>query len=568
MSPGKSSRRALVGDTVNEGDTLVTGDKGELHLTMADSGFIALRPNTRMQIATYKADGGADDHGVFNLVSGGMRSITGWIGKFNQKSYQVRTPTATVGIRGTDHETRYLPPGSAEGPPGTYDKVFYGETTIVTGAGEAEVSPEKAGFSSSDPGQQPEVLAKVPTFFKPGPHEDLINAKHAEIQKIIEQRRDERRKIVEQLRVAFLDAAAQLKAQGDSNKAADAQRQAQADAQRQAFDERRAALHAREDALQGARQTIADLRMEIAREVAPDIARNRELAAQLKALRDKSQEIRQGYDDLKAARKAMADANLAAAEARQASTDSHRKLADERLETLKAKLAELQQHQLALQAMRQAIKDGYAKYPEGNAELTAQRRAADQVADNVAKEQSDYQSGINALFEDNIAFAEANIEAAKAQRINTEQQVADFNAKDEELAQEQSAIDTSRENLQEKSVIDPAKKAHVHDLILKVRAAVQALREERKNILAGWKALSAEDSRGAAQRQNANADELKKIREKHQQVNEKLADLQSETASMQQEIRSLYEAEQKRYLEELRAARQQQTSPDATADPN
>jgi len=39
---GMPTRRAAVGDVVNEGDMLVTGAGSELHLTMADSGFIAL----------------------------------------------------------------------------------------------------------------------------------------------------------------------------------------------------------------------------------------------------------------------------------------------------------------------------------------------------------------------------------------------------------------------------------------------------------------------------------------------------------------------------------------------
>ena len=81
---GTTSRRAAVGDAVSEGDSLVTGKGSEVHLSMQDTGFIALRPNTRFKIVGYKADGGDDDKGVFSLLVGGMRSVTGWIGKFNQ----------------------------------------------------------------------------------------------------------------------------------------------------------------------------------------------------------------------------------------------------------------------------------------------------------------------------------------------------------------------------------------------------------------------------------------------------------------------------------------------------
>jgi hypothetical protein len=226
---GKTARRAAVGDGVNEGDTLVTGKDSEMHVTMQDSGFIALRPSTTLKIDSYKADGGDDDNGVFRLVVGGLRSITGWIGKFNQRSYKVRTPTATIGIRGTDHETRYLPEGSPDGEPGTYDKVFVGETSIETNAGQTSVTPDQAGFVSSGADQRPRVLARIPGFFRPGPHEDIINKKHAEIQKIIEQRREERRKVVAEKLAALQAARAVLKAQTEKNKAANEERKVATD---------------------------------------------------------------------------------------------------------------------------------------------------------------------------------------------------------------------------------------------------------------------------------------------------------------------------------------------------
>ncbi|HSY28338.1 MAG TPA: FecR domain-containing protein, partial [Burkholderiaceae bacterium] len=240
---GKPARRAVVGDAVNEGDVLVTGKESEAHVTMLDAGFIALRPNTKLKIESYRADGGGSDNGVFSLIIGGMRSITGWIGRYNQQSYKVRTPTATIGVRGTDHETQYIAVGSTEGEPGTYDKVFIGETSIQTDAGQTTVDPDQAGFVSSGGDQLPRVLASVPRFFRPGPHEDIINRKHAEIQKLIEQRRDERRKVVAQKLVALTAARAELVAQRAQNKATGEERKTAVEEQRQDTDAELAELH-------------------------------------------------------------------------------------------------------------------------------------------------------------------------------------------------------------------------------------------------------------------------------------------------------------------------------------
>ena len=115
----------IVGNSVEEGDTIITGADGELHVTMADSGFIAVRPNTRLKIEQYRAEGDKDDKSVISLLEGTFRSITGWIGKYSPRNYRITTPTATIGIRGTDHEPLYIPESAsgAEGEPGLYDKV-------------------------------------------------------------------------------------------------------------------------------------------------------------------------------------------------------------------------------------------------------------------------------------------------------------------------------------------------------------------------------------------------------------------------------------------------------------
>jgi hypothetical protein len=229
---GSTPLRVVAGDAVNEGDLLVTGKDSEVHMTMQDSGFIALRPSTRMRIVKYKADGGTDDKGVFNLLVGGMRSVTGWIGQFNRAAYQVRTPSATIGIRGTDHETRYLPDGSSDGEPGTYDKVFAGGTTIRTKVGQANVEPDQAGFVSAQGREQPRILDQVPVFFRPGPNEAVINQKHAEIQAQIGQRREERRKIVLDKRAAVDATRVNGRSQVEENKVVSEQRRATVEQQR------------------------------------------------------------------------------------------------------------------------------------------------------------------------------------------------------------------------------------------------------------------------------------------------------------------------------------------------
>ena len=186
-------RPAKVGDKVYEGDSVTTGANGEIHMTMDDQGFIAVRPNTKMRIMQYRAEGDDDDKGVIGLLVGSMRSITGWIGKYHPKSYSINTPTATIGIRGTDHEPMVIPEGSSDGDAGTYDKVNAGGSFINTPQGNVDVTPNHAAFAPRNGRAAPRMLAAVPGFFRPTRNEHLIEGKHDQIQRIVQQKREERR---------------------------------------------------------------------------------------------------------------------------------------------------------------------------------------------------------------------------------------------------------------------------------------------------------------------------------------------------------------------------------------
>src|SRR5690606_35872190 len=61
------------------------------------------QPNTDFAIREYRYDGRTDgsERGLFGLLKGAMRAVTGAIGRVNRSAYEIQTPTATIGIRGT-----------------------------------------------------------------------------------------------------------------------------------------------------------------------------------------------------------------------------------------------------------------------------------------------------------------------------------------------------------------------------------------------------------------------------------------------------------------------------------
>ena len=170
-----TERTLSKGDTVFEGETVITGKNAAVQLRMVDKAIIAVRPNSRLKIDLYRFDGKRDDseRAVLHLIKGAIRSITGLIGHTNKQNYKIKTETANIGIRGTDHEPAYLLPvaagNGAAGDPGTYDKVNTGGTYIATPWGRVDVSPNQVGFASSEPGSIPVLLDGVPGFLRATP---------------------------------------------------------------------------------------------------------------------------------------------------------------------------------------------------------------------------------------------------------------------------------------------------------------------------------------------------------------------------------------------------------------
>ncbi|MBL7091066.1 FecR family protein [Acidovorax sp.] len=99
---GETLSRLSKGAELDGGDVVLTGTEGRAQIRFSDGGLVALYPDSQFTVTRY-ADGAGtgEDHFVVNLLRGGMRALTGLIGKRNPANYKVVTPTAVVGIRGS-----------------------------------------------------------------------------------------------------------------------------------------------------------------------------------------------------------------------------------------------------------------------------------------------------------------------------------------------------------------------------------------------------------------------------------------------------------------------------------
>jgi hypothetical protein len=96
------SRELKQGDFVFVNDEILTGDRSFAVLQFTDGAKVTVRPSSKLIIETYLYAGNDGDESTLNLVSGGLRVITGAMAKTNPENYKVRTPVALMGVRGTE----------------------------------------------------------------------------------------------------------------------------------------------------------------------------------------------------------------------------------------------------------------------------------------------------------------------------------------------------------------------------------------------------------------------------------------------------------------------------------
>jgi hypothetical protein len=156
---------------VHNGDTLTTQRQSFAQINFTDGSSVTIRPNSKMKIERYSFNQNApqSDGIVMRLLRGGLRSVTGLIGKRgNQDAYKIRTSAATIGIRGSTGDTMDCTEGcegvtskSGKLKRGVYHKTHSGLYIMETAGGSILIGPNEVGFSD-DPNAAPSKLPADP----------------------------------------------------------------------------------------------------------------------------------------------------------------------------------------------------------------------------------------------------------------------------------------------------------------------------------------------------------------------------------------------------------------------
>lgn len=132
VTNSQGSRNLAKGDDVGSGDTILT-QSGIVQIQFADKSFMSLKPDTEFVIDSYNYD--ADDNTTqdsqYRLNFGEIRTVSGLIGKTNQKDYAIETPVATIGIRGTAFKVALLKVPTKKGQFSDFNNKLFSYSVLV-----------------------------------------------------------------------------------------------------------------------------------------------------------------------------------------------------------------------------------------------------------------------------------------------------------------------------------------------------------------------------------------------------------------------------------------------------
>ena len=169
---GEKPFAAFVNMRLAEGDRVITGTNGRAEIQMDDEVIITLVENTRIYLSELRGSGGAQQSSI-GLQAGGVGSSVGKKLEENSR-FEIKTPTAVMGVRGTEFFTQYFS--------GNVDvRVVDGFVEVTVGLTESGQVGSGSNWSGTGSGSGDPSLAGAETFtFQLGPLEQVLFAEGAQ----------------------------------------------------------------------------------------------------------------------------------------------------------------------------------------------------------------------------------------------------------------------------------------------------------------------------------------------------------------------------------------------------
>lgn len=165
----KVSRKLLKNSPVYLGDKVITGENGYVRLRMIDDAVLDLRCFSIMVIEEYALNA-TNRKSILNLLQGSLKKVTGKIGKMTEDIYELRTPLASVGVRGTEYALRVFQSkgcgGTIDADDGFYLEVIKGLVDVHNEAGKEVYAKGETAYVAL-PKTAPKKVKIKPGVLKP-----------------------------------------------------------------------------------------------------------------------------------------------------------------------------------------------------------------------------------------------------------------------------------------------------------------------------------------------------------------------------------------------------------------
>lgn len=154
---GDQNRALSRGASIFVSDLITVADAAKIQIKFSDGGLINLISSTQYRVNSYEFKKDQGNYAA-ELLAGGFRAVSGKIGKSSPENYKVKTPIATMGLRGTDFMCNIVE-----------DQTYFGcnsgeislasEVEIIVLVADQFTSADPSGGFSDITNERPELLS-------------------------------------------------------------------------------------------------------------------------------------------------------------------------------------------------------------------------------------------------------------------------------------------------------------------------------------------------------------------------------------------------------------------------
>jgi hypothetical protein len=149
LERGAQSLNVVEALPVQAGDTLTVRAQSKVQLQFDDDSLYAIPGASVLRVDAFEFPKQGPGKAVYTLVDGGLRAITGRIGKNAQDVYELHSDLATVTVKGSAYTAVRCRKLCADAVPGLYVRSEKGLIIVTNGAGTLQLRPGEIAYVQS-----------------------------------------------------------------------------------------------------------------------------------------------------------------------------------------------------------------------------------------------------------------------------------------------------------------------------------------------------------------------------------------------------------------------------------